>query len=165
MIRATGPPILAAGPVWLLASGCHHDLHLWPPAPALCINSGWQRPRTCPACRDTIDTAGLVSLGSCASPSPACDLAGCARHRTAALLEIPLVWGCIITASDVLLVLYLQTKASLCRAIVSPIAPSRCFAAELIFSKPPDRYPLGYPIQGIVAIRNAYVTSASLARP
>src|SRR5262245_11023184 len=52
---------------------------------------------------------------------------------------IPLVWGCLITASDVLLVLYLQTKGfRYIEAIVISliIIIGGCFTAELIFSKP-----------------------------
>jgi len=55
------------------------------------------------------------------------------------LFGIPLVWGCIITASDVLLVLYLQTKGfRYIEAIVITLIATigTCFALELIFSKP-----------------------------
>src|SRR5438045_6408866 len=55
------------------------------------------------------------------------------------LFGIPLVWGCIITASDVMLVLYLQTKGfRYIEAIVITLIAiiGSCFAAELIFSKP-----------------------------
>jgi len=50
-----------------------------------------------------------------------------------------LVWGCIITALDVLAVLYLQTKGfryieALVITLIATIGS--CFAAELIFSKP-----------------------------
>ena len=55
------------------------------------------------------------------------------------LFGIPLVWGCIITALDVLAVLYLQTKGfryieALVITLIATIGS--CFAAELIFSKP-----------------------------
>src|SRR6266571_2332795 len=55
------------------------------------------------------------------------------------LFRIPLMWGCIITASDVMLVLYLQTKGfRYIEAIVITLIAiiGSCFAAELIFSKP-----------------------------
>ncbi len=55
------------------------------------------------------------------------------------LFGIPLVWGCIITASDVLLVLYLQTKGfRYIEAIVITLITiiGGCFAAEIIFSQP-----------------------------
>src|SRR5439155_487225 len=50
-----------------------------------------------------------------------------------------LVWGCLITASDVMLVLYLQTKGfRYIEAIVITLIAiiGSCFAAELLFSKP-----------------------------
>jgi len=55
------------------------------------------------------------------------------------LFGIPLVWGCIITAFDVLAVLFLQTKGfryieALVITLIATIAS--CFAAELLFSKP-----------------------------
>src|SRR5467141_1745873 len=55
------------------------------------------------------------------------------------LFGIPLVWGCIITASDVLLVLYLQTKGfryieTIVITLITIIGG--CFAAEIIFSQP-----------------------------
>src|SRR5438552_18345327 len=55
------------------------------------------------------------------------------------LFKIPLVWGCLITASDVMLVLYLQTKGfRYIEAIVITLIAiiGSCFAAELLFSKP-----------------------------
>src|SRR5206468_3932417 len=55
------------------------------------------------------------------------------------LFGIPLVVGCVITALDVLAVLYLQTKGfrhieALVITLILTIGS--CFAAELIFSKP-----------------------------
>src|SRR5205823_5862272 len=72
------------------------------------------------------------------------------------LFGIPLVWGCIITASDVLLVLYLQTKGfRYVEAIVITLIAiiGGCFAAELIFSEPsPTGILLGFiPHPGIVS--------------
>src|SRR5579885_2563918 len=55
------------------------------------------------------------------------------------LFGIPLVWGCIITALDVLLVLYLQTRGfRYIEAIVITLIAiiGSCFTLELIFSKP-----------------------------
>src|SRR6266404_3549282 len=71
----------------------------------------------------------------------ACDLAEVVGSAIALqlLFGIPLVWGCLITASDVLLVLYLQTKGfRYIEAIVITLIATigSCFAAELIFSKP-----------------------------
>src|SRR5260221_7082044 len=55
------------------------------------------------------------------------------------LFHIPLVWGCIITALDVLAVLYLQNKGfryleALVIMLIATIGT--CFAAELLFSRP-----------------------------
>ena len=55
------------------------------------------------------------------------------------LFGIPLVWGCLITALDVLAVLYLQNKGfryveALVITLIATIGT--CFALELIFSKP-----------------------------
>jgi manganese transport protein len=71
----------------------------------------------------------------------ACDLAEVVGSAIGLqlLFGIPLVWGCLITASDVLLVLYLQTKGfRYIEAIVITliIIIGGCFTAELIFSKP-----------------------------
>src|SRR5438034_886995 len=71
----------------------------------------------------------------------ACDLAEVVGSAIGLqlLFGIPLVWGCLITASDVLLVLYLQTKGfRYIEAIVITLIATigSCFAAELIFSKP-----------------------------
>src|SRR5438874_2749453 len=88
----------------------------------------------------------------------ACDLAEVVGSAIGLqlLFGIPLVWGCIITASDVLLVLYLQTKGfRYVEAIVITLIATigGCFAAELIFSKPsPTGILLGFiPNPGIVA--------------
>src|SRR5438094_1739557 len=71
----------------------------------------------------------------------ACDLAEVVGSAIGLqlLFGIPLVLGCIITALDVLAVLYLQTKGfryieALVITLIATIAS--CFAAELIFSKP-----------------------------
>jgi len=71
----------------------------------------------------------------------ACDLAEVVGSAIALqlLFGIPLVWGCVITALDVLAVLFLQTKGfryieALVITLIATIAA--CFAAELLFSKP-----------------------------
>src|SRR6266566_660493 len=71
----------------------------------------------------------------------ACDLAEVVGSAIGLqlLFGIPLVWGCIITASDVLLVLYLQTKGfRYIEAIVITLITiiGGCFAAEIIFAQP-----------------------------
>ena len=71
----------------------------------------------------------------------ACDLAEVVGSAIALqlLFGIPLVWGCLITALDVLAVLYLQNKGfryveALVITLIATIGT--CFALELIFSKP-----------------------------
>ncbi len=71
----------------------------------------------------------------------ACDLAEVVGSAIALqlLFGIPLVWGCLITALDVLAVLYLQNKGfryieALVITLIATIGG--CFALELIFSKP-----------------------------
>jgi manganese transport protein len=71
----------------------------------------------------------------------ACDLAEVVGSAIGLqlLFGIPLLWGCLITASDVLLVLYLQTKGfRYVEAIVITLIViiGGCFTAELIFSRP-----------------------------
>ena len=78
----------------------------------------------------------------------ACDLAEVVGSAIALqlLFGIPLVWGCIITAMDVLIVLFLQNKGfRYIEALVFTliITIGGCFAAELIFVRPNlDRYSL-----------------------
>jgi manganese transport protein len=71
----------------------------------------------------------------------ACDLAEVVGSAIALqlLFGIPLVYGCIITALDVLAILYLQNKGfryleALVIALIATIAA--CFAAEIFWSKP-----------------------------
>src|SRR5205809_827491 len=71
----------------------------------------------------------------------ACDLAEVVGSAIALqlLFGIPLVWGCLITALDVLAVLYLQNKGfryveALVITLIATIGT--CFALELIFSNP-----------------------------
>src|SRR5437016_13140392 len=94
------------------------------------------------ACRDHYSTPTVWCLWIlCETASAACDLAEVVGSAIALqlLFGIPLVWGCIITALDVLAVLFLQTKGfryieALVIILIATIAS--CFAAELIFSKP-----------------------------
>src|ERR1700756_3750943 len=111
------------------------------------------------ACRDHYSTPVVWFLWIlCELAIAACDLAEVVGSAIGLqlLFKIPLVWGCIITASDVLLVLYLQTKGfRYVEAIVITLIATigGCFAAELIFSKPsPTGILLGFvPNPGIVA--------------
>src|SRR5436189_3254786 len=94
------------------------------------------------ACRDHYSLPIVWSLWIlCEIAIAACDLAEVVGSAIALqlLFGIPLVWGCLITASDVMLVLYLQTKGfRYIEAIVITLIATigSCFAAELIFSKP-----------------------------
>src|SRR5229473_1743060 len=94
------------------------------------------------ACRDHYSTPTVWFLWIlCEIAIAACDLAEVVGSAIALqlLFGIPLVWGCCITALDVLAVLYLQQKGfryieALVITLIATIAT--CFAAELIFSKP-----------------------------
>jgi manganese transport protein len=126
----------------------------------LCIKLGVATGRDlAQACRDHYSTPTVWFLWIlCELAIAACDLAEVVGSAIGLqlLLGIPLAWGCIITASDVLLVLYLQTKGfRYIEAIVITLIATigSCFAAELIFSKPsPTGILLGFiPSAGIVA--------------
>src|SRR5713101_4723082 len=109
----------------------------------LCIKLGVATGRDlAQACRDhySIPTVWLLWV-LCELAIAACDLAEVVGSAIGLqlLFGIPLVWGCIITASDVLLVLYLQTKGfRYIEAIVITLITiiGGCFAAEIIFSQP-----------------------------
>ena len=109
----------------------------------LCIKLGVATGRDlAQACRDhySLPTVWFLWI-LCEIAIAACDLAEVVGSAIALqlLFGIPLVWGCLITASDVLLVLYLQTKGfRYIEAIVITLIATigSCFAAELIFSKP-----------------------------
>lgn len=109
----------------------------------LCIKLGVATGRDlAQACRDHYSTATVWFLWIlCEIAIAACDLAEVVGSAIALqlLFGIPLVWGCIVTALDVLAVLYLQTKGfryieALVITLIATIGS--CFAAELIFSKP-----------------------------
>src|ERR1700745_4059048 len=109
----------------------------------LCIKLGVATGRDlAQACRDHYSTLTVWFLWIlCEIAIAACDLAEVVGSAIGLqlLFGIPLVWGCIITASDVLLVLYLQTKGfryieAIVITLIATIAG--CFGAELIFSKP-----------------------------
>ena len=109
----------------------------------LCIKLGVATGRDlAQACRDHYSTVTVWFLWIlCEIAIAACDLAEVVGSAIALqlLFGIALVWGCIITALDVLAVLYLQTKGfryieALVITLIATIGS--CFAAELIFSKP-----------------------------
>jgi manganese transport protein len=107
----------------------------------LCIKLGVATGRDlAQACRDHYSTPTVWCLWIlCETAIAACDLAEVVGSAIALqlLFGIPLVWGCIITALDVLAVLFLQTKGfryieALVITLIATIAS--CFAAELICS-------------------------------
>src|SRR5213083_2398567 len=109
----------------------------------LCIKLGVATGRDlAQACRDHYSTPTVWFLWIlCEIAISACDLAEVVGSAIALqlLFGIPLVWGCCITALDVLAVLYLQQKGfryieALVITLIATIGS--CFAAELIFSKP-----------------------------
>jgi manganese transport protein len=109
----------------------------------LCIKLGVATGRDlAQACRDHYSRPTVLFLWIlCEIAIAACDLAEVVGSAIALqlLFGIPLVWGCLITAADVLAVLYLQNKGfrrveAIVVTLISTIA--LCFAAELFFSKP-----------------------------
>src|SRR3984893_14295762 len=109
----------------------------------LCIKLGVATGRDlAQACRDHYSTPTVWCLCILFEIAiAACDLAEVVGSAIALqlLFGIPLVWGCCITALDVLAVLYHQQKGfryieALVITLIATIAT--CFAAELIFSKP-----------------------------
>ena len=94
------------------------------------------------ACRDHYSTPTVWFLWIlCEIAIASCDLAEVVGSAIALqlLFGIPLVWGCVITAADVVAVLFLQTKGfryieALVITLIVTIAT--CFGAELFFSKP-----------------------------
>src|SRR5438477_6603328 len=109
----------------------------------LCIKLGVATGRDlAQACRDHYSKPTVIFLWIlCEIAIAACDLAEVVGSAIALqlLFGIALVWGCVITAADVLAVLFLQTKGfryieALVITLIATIAS--CFAAELLFSKP-----------------------------
>jgi manganese transport protein len=94
------------------------------------------------ACRDHYSRPTVWFLWIlCEIAIAACDLAEVIGSAIALqlLFGIPLVWGCAITAADVLAVLFLQSKGfryieALVITLITIIGA--CFVAELFFSKP-----------------------------
>src|SRR5438552_12457556 len=109
----------------------------------LCIKLGVVTGRDlAQACRDHYSKPTVWFLWVlCEIAIAACDLAEVLGSAIGLqlLFGIPLVWGCLITALDVLAVLYLQNKVfryieALVITLIATIGS--CFALELIFSKP-----------------------------
>ena len=109
----------------------------------LCIKLGIATGRDlAQACRDHYSRPTVWFLWIlCEVAIAACDLAEVVGSAIGLqlLFGIPLVWGCCITALDVLAVLYLQNKGfRYVEALVITLIMiiGTCFALELIFSKP-----------------------------
>src|SRR5881398_1646083 len=109
----------------------------------LCIKLGVVTGRDlAQACRDHYSRPTVLFLWVlCEIAIAACDLAEVVGSAIALqlLFGLPLVWGCLITAADVLAVLYLQNKGfryieALVITLIATIGG--CFTAELVFSKP-----------------------------
>ena len=109
----------------------------------LCIKLGVATGRDlAQACRDHYSTPTVWALWIlCEIAIAACDLAEVVGSAIGLqlLFGIPLIWGCIITALDVLAVLYLQNKGfryieALVITLILTIGT--CFAIELILSRP-----------------------------
>src|SRR3954463_2514679 len=109
----------------------------------LCIKLGIVTGRDlAQACRDHYSTPTVSFLWIlCEIAIAACDLAEVVGSAIGLqlLFGIPLVWGCAITALDVLVVLYLQNKGfryieALVVTLILTIAS--CFTFELLFAKP-----------------------------
>src|SRR2546421_9041193 len=109
----------------------------------LCIKLGVATGRDlAQACRDHYSKPTVIFLWIlCEIAIAACDLAEVVGSAIALqlLFGIPLVWGCVITAMDVLAILYLQNKGfRYVEALVITVMATigTCFALELIFSNP-----------------------------
>ena len=109
----------------------------------LCIKLGVATGRDlAQACRDHYSTPTVWAQWIlCEIAIAACDLAEVVGSAIGLqlLFGIPLVWGCVITALDVLAVLYLQNKGfryveALVITLILTIGT--CFGIELILSKP-----------------------------
>src|SRR3954465_965274 len=109
----------------------------------LCIKLGVATGRDlAQACRDHYSPVTVWFLWIlCEIAIAACDLAEVVGSAIGLqlLFGIPLIWGCIITALDVLAVLYLQNKGfryieALVITLILTIGT--CFAIELILSRP-----------------------------
>ncbi len=109
----------------------------------LCIKLGVATGRDlAQACRDHYSKQTVIFLWiACETAIAACDLAEVVGSAIALqlLFGIPLIWGCLITAADVLAVLYLQNRGfrrleAIVITLIGTIA--LCFASELFFSRP-----------------------------
>jgi manganese transport protein len=109
----------------------------------LCVKLGIATGRDlAQACRDHYSTPTVWFLWvMCEIQIAACDLAEVVGSAIALqlLFGIPLVYGCIITAADVLAILYLQSRGfryieALVVTLIATIGA--CFVAEIVWSRP-----------------------------
>ena len=126
----------------------------------LCIKLGVATGRDlAQACRDHYPKPVVWSLWLlCEAAIAACDLAEVIGSAIGLqlLFGIPLVWGCIITVLDVLIVLFLQNKGfryveALVITLILTIGG--CFLANVIFAKP-----------DLVGIAHGFMPSAEILR-
>ncbi|MCE9609516.1 MAG: Nramp family divalent metal transporter [Chthoniobacter sp.] len=111
------------------------------------------------ACRDHYSKPVAVVLWVlCELAIAACDLAEVVGSAIGLqlLFGIPLVWGCVITVLDVLIVLFLQNKGfryveALVITLILTIGG--CFLAELIFARP-----------DLAGIAHGFIPSAEILR-
>jgi manganese transport protein len=126
----------------------------------LCIKLGVATGRDlAQACRDHYSKPTVIFLWiGCETAIAACDLAEVVGSAIALqlLFGIPLVWGCLITAADVLAVLYLQSRGfrrleAIVIILIATIA--LCFTSELFFARPhlPDVFAGFIPRSEILA--------------
>jgi manganese transport protein len=109
----------------------------------LCIKLGIATGRDlAQACRDHYSLPTVWALWIlCEIAIAACDLAEVVGSAIGLqlLFGIPLVWGCVITALDVLAILYLQNKGFRyveALVIMLILTIGTCFAIELVLSRP-----------------------------
>ena len=126
----------------------------------LCIKLGVATGRDlAQACRDHYPKTVVWSLWLlCEAAIAACDLAEVVGSAIGLqlLFGIPLVWGCIITSLDVLIVLFLQNRGfRYVEAIVITLILTigGCFLANVIFAKP-----------DLVGIAHGFMPSAEILR-
>ncbi|MDB6137513.1 MAG: Mn2+/Fe2+ transporter, family, partial [Verrucomicrobiaceae bacterium] len=117
---------------------------------AMCIRLGVATGRDlAQACRDHYSRPVNVALWVlCELAICACDLAEVIGSAIALnlLFKIPLVWGVVITAVDVLMVMFLQNKGFRyieALVVMLMVTIGGCFLAEVIFSKPDAAAVLG----------------------
>src|SRR5664279_3262388 len=111
------------------------------------------------ACRDSYSRPAVWALWLlCEAAIAACDLAEVVGSAIGLqlLFGIPLVWGCVITSLDVLIVLFLQNKGfryveALVITLILTIGG--CFLANVIFAKP-----------DLVGIAHGFLPSAEILK-